>query len=236
MHPHKSIDKHPRSRRGLYFLLFMGLAVACAIVVATLSPFHQKLRVACVGDSTTWGTHATRADGVTYPDYLAKLGRRTLQVRNSGVGATTLLRRSGHAWCDTEEFERTIAFHPDIVVIMFGVNEIAHPDLLDGFLPDALWLVGQFSSAIPDVRIFIATPTPLAPAVEQRLKNSELATKIIPVWRQVAQMTGCEVIEVNQSYPPTLDFLPDGIHPNAKGNRLIAELVFNAIQPSNTQP
>lgn len=236
MHPNKYIDNRSHGIWRIIALFFMVLVVVLAITAGISSSTHRKLRVACVGDSTTWGTHATRAEGVTYPDYLAKLGRRTLRVRNFGVGATTLLRRSGHAWCDTGELERTIAFHPDIVVIMFGVNEIAHPDLLDGFLPDALWLIGQFNRAIPDVRIFIATPTPFAPENEQSLKNTELATKIIPVWRQVAQMTGCEVIEVNQSYPPTLDFLPDGIHPNAKGNRLIAESVFNAIKESNNHP
>lgn len=213
-------------------LLSIVLAIVLAMTARNGFSTHRKLRVACVGDSTTWGTHATRAEGVTYPDQLAKMGRRTLQVRNFGVGATTLLRQSGRAWCDTGELEQAIAYQPDIVVIMFGVNEISHPDLLGEFLPDALWLIDQFKSAIPDLCIFMATPTPLAPADEKRRENTELRTKIIPTVRQVAQMTGCQVIEVNQAYPPTLDYLPDGVHPNARGNRLIAQLVFEAIKTS----
>ena len=217
-------------------LLSIVLAIVLAMTARNGFATHRKLRVACVGDSTTWGTHATRAEGVTYPDQLAKMGRRTLQVRNFGVGATTLLRQSGRAWCDTGELEQAIAYQPDVVVIMFGVNEISHPDLLEEFLPDALWLIDQFKSAIPDLCIFMATPTPLAPADEKCRQNTELRTKIIPTVRQVAQMTGCQIIEVNQAYPPTLDYLPDGVHPNAQGNRLIAQLVFDAIKASITVP
>lgn len=214
----------------------LALAIASAIVAQSGFSRRPKLRVACIGDSTTWGTHATRAEGVTYPDCLAKLGRRSLLVRNFGVGSTTLLRRSGRAWCDTGELERTIDFRPDVLIVMFGVNEISHPALLDDFIPDALWLVDQFQCAIPDSAIFIATPTPLAPGEEKQPENTALATKIIPALRQVAQMKGCRMVEVNQEYPPTLAYLPDGVHPNAQGNRLIAELVFNAINASIPQP
>lgn len=214
------------------------LALSLAFAIAAKSGFarHPKLRVACVGDSTTWGTYATRADGVTYPDCLAKLGRRKLQVHNFGVGSTTLLRQSGRAWCDTGQLERAIAFRPDVLVIMFGVNELSHPDLLDDFLPDALWLVDQFQSTNPGLDILVATPTPFAPGDEKQGENTELATKIIPALRQVAQIKGCRMVEINQEYPPTLAYLPDGVHPNAQGNRLIAELVFNAITASIPQP
>lgn len=215
---------------------FLVLAIASAIVAKSGFATQPKLRVACIGDSTTWGTHATRADGVTYPDCLAKMGRRRLLVRNFGVGSTTLLRRSGRAWCDTGELERAIDFKPDVLIVMFGVNEISHPALLDDFLPDALWLVDQFQRAIPDSAILIATPTPLAPGDEKQPENTELATKIIPALRQVAQMKGCRMVEINQAYPPSLDYLPDGVHPNAQGNRLIAELVFNAINASIPHP
>jgi sialate O-acetylesterase len=231
MHIPKHIRRPPLYVCCAFALLSVLLAIVFAVVAKIVSDSPRKLRVACVGDSTTWGTHATRAEGVTYPDYLAKLGRRTLEVRNFGVGATTLLRRSGRAWCDTGELERAIAFQPDVVVIMFGVNEISHPDLLGEFLPDALWLVGRFKNAIPGLDVFLATPTPLAPGEEKHRENTELRTKIMPDVRKVAQMAECQMIEVNHDYPPTLGFLPDGVHPNAQGNRLIAQLVFNAIQP-----
>lgn len=224
------MTQHPRHIWHIFALLFFVLVIVFAIIESICSAPQQKLRVACVGDSTTWGTYATRAEGVTYPDFLAKLGRKTLQVDNFGVGATTLLRRSGRAWCETGELERVIDFQPDVMVIMFGVNEISHPDLLDEFLPDALWLIDQFKGAIPDLNIFIATPTPLAPGDEKSLENTKLRTMIVPALQQVAQMRNCKMIEVNANYPSTLDYLPDGVHPNAQGNRLIAQLAFNAIR------
>lgn len=232
----KHIAKNPHRIWFSVTLMILALSIAFAIVAKTGFSKQPKLRVACVGDSTTWGTNATRADGVTYPDCLAKLGRRELHVRNFGVGSTTLLRRSGRAWCDTGELERVIDFRPDVLVIMFGVNDITHPDLLDAFLPDALWLFDQFQSAIPGLDILVVTPTPLAPGDEKQRENTDLATKIIPALRQLAQMTGSSIVEVNQEYPPTLAYLPDGVHPNAQGNRLIAQLVFNAITASSPHP
>ncbi len=230
------MDCHSRCIWCIVILMLIVLGVVFAMAARIPSAPHRELRVACVGDSTTWGTHATRAEGVTYPDYLAKLGRRTLQVRNFGVGSTTLLRRSGRAWCDTGELENALAFQPDIVIVMFGVNEISHPELLDDFLPDAIWLVEQFKHAMPNSCIFLSTPTPLAPDDEKHQANMELSTKIIPVLRQVAEKTGCRIIEVNHDYPPTLNYLPDGVHPNARGNRLIAKLAFNAIKNSGKCP
>lgn len=230
MEPPKYLDNPPRHCWHMLALAFFFLAIVLAVTAGLRFGTKPKFRVACVGDSTTWGTYETRAKGVTYPDWLAKLGRRELQVGNFGVGAKTLLRRSGRAWCETGELEQAIAFQPDVVVIMFGVNEIACPDLLDEFLPDALWLVEQLKRAIPHVNIFLATPTPLAPEKEKSRENEELRTKIIPDLQQVAQMTGCRMIDVNANYPATLGYLPDGIHPNAQGNRLIAQLVFSSIK------
>lgn len=236
MQSSQSIDRHSRIHWLGFALILCLLVAGFAVITGLRFDAPPKLRVACVGDSTTWGTHATRADGVTYPDFLAKLGKKTLQVRNCGVGATTLLRRSGRAWCDTEELEQTIAFQPDVVVVMFGVNEIVHPDLLGEFQSDALWLIDRFKSAIPGVEILLATPTPYAPGKEKLRENTELHTKIIPVLRQVAEMTGCGMIEVNRAYPPTLEYLPDGLHPNAKGNRLVAQWVFSAINAKGISP
>ena len=185
----------------------------------------SPLRVACIGDSITAGVGLP----LPYPAVLRELSSNRWTVANFGVPGKTLLLHSGRAWADTLAAGQALDFRPDVVVAMFGINDLAHPDLLPAFADDGLAVLSRFRDANPDVRLFVCTPTPLAPARREVAANQAIRDTLLPLVETLAARARAQIIPVHTIYPCTLRRLPDGTHPDPEGARLIATAVFAAL-------
>ena len=217
-----------------YHLTPVGRTQATPLVAQALTarPSAAPLkRIACIGDSITFGVGLDHRTAQSFPALLERLSQGQWEVGNFGVPSTTLLEKSGRAWIDTEALAAARAFQPDTVVILFGINDIAHPDLLPGFAEDGVSLVRRFQALPTSPQIYLCTPTPIAPARRERAANQMLQAVVTPAIREIARQTGAQVIDLQAVFPNTQRLLPDTTHPNLKGNRLIAETMFRAIDP-----
>ena len=183
------------------------------------------LRVACIGDSITAGVGIDSP----YPDLLRTLSSNRWEVANFGVPGKTLLLRSGRAWVDTPAARQALDFRPDIVVAMFGINDLAHPDILPSFTDDGISLLSRFREANPAVRLYICTPTPLAPARLEAASNRAIRETLVPMIEDLAIRTSARLIPIHLVYPCTLRHLPDGTHPDQQGARLIADTIYSHL-------
>lgn len=202
---------------------------------AMTPPDTPPLRIACIGDSITAGVGLS----APYPAVLQELSSNRWTVANFGVPGKTLLLQSGRAWADTPAAARALDFCPDAVVALFGINDLAHPDILSAFADDGLAVLSRFRDANPDVRLYVCTPTPLAPADLEADANRAIRETLLPLVETLALRAGARLIPVHSVYPCTLRRLPDGTHPDSIGARLIAETVFAALSrpaPSSTLP
>lgn len=75
------------------------------------------LRVACLGDSHTFGDGVAAGD--TWPDRLAELAGPGVEVLNCGVNAYDTLQEV--LWYE----QRVAAFDPDVVLLAYFVNDVA---------------------------------------------------------------------------------------------------------------
>ena len=85
-------------------------------------------RIACVGDSITWGYGAT-SPATNYPTRLynmLNLNGHKVDVKNYGECGTTALRknhyREGSYW-NTKFYRWSLKWLPDVVIIMLGTND-----------------------------------------------------------------------------------------------------------------
>ena len=137
------------------------------------------IKIACVGDSITYGSCGTQREGTTYPDQLKSyFDPKRYEITNYGrAGKTVGQRGICHgsdenqtiypcSYWDTPEYKAALASSPDIVTIMLGTND-AKPYNWDSekgnddFLRDYTDLVKSFS-ALPSVKsIYLAIPPPL---------------------------------------------------------------------------
>ena len=78
--------------------------------------------------------------------------------------------------------------------------------------------------------INICTPIP---ALKQSwdINDSIIVNGVIPIQQEIAQKYGLQVIDLHTIFAADADkMLDDGIHPDGKGARRIAEIVAGAIK------
>jgi lysophospholipase L1-like esterase len=77
--------------------------------------------------------------------------------------------------------------------------------------------------------IYLCTPIPAFKST-WNINDSVIANAIIPIQQEVAKKFGLHVIDLHTLYANDGDkMLNDGIHPDAKGARRLAEIIAEAI-------
>ena len=217
--------------RWLAALLSLPLMTACA---AASTP----LRIACVGDSITYGDQLADRETQSYPAVLAQLGGGRFVIGNFGVNGATALSGTGRAWTDTPACREALAFAPDAVIVMLGINDLLnHADWLDRYPAALRDVVARFQALPAAPRLFLCTLTPIAPPDAAAEANRTIRDVLNPAIRAVAAETGASVVDVSSAYPNRLDWLPDGLHPSPAGAELLARTVLAALDaPAPSAP
>ncbi len=192
----------------------------------------DQVRIACIGDSITFGSGIRNPKRNSYP---AQLGRRLgkgYRVRNFGVGGTTLLKQGDSPYWQQKAYQQALAFNPNIVVIKLGTNDSKPQNWRYGeaFLEEYEALVEQFQSLSSQPEIWVCTPVP-AYSQLAGIEATVIVKEVIPQVKQVAELTGAGLIDLYGALSDRPELFPDGIHPNADGAELIAETVFRTIAP-----
>ena len=208
--------------RWLAALFSLPFMTACASASA-------PLRVACVGDSITYGDKLSNRETQSYPAVLAQLAGGRFRSGNFGVNGATALSGTGRAWTDTPACRDALAFAPDIVVVMLGINDLAFPNGYVRYPADLETIVRRFQALPSAPHVWLCTLTPIAPAEAQESANRTIREILIPAIRATAARTGAGVIDIAATYPNRLDLLPDGLHPTPAGAELLARTVLAAL-------
>ena len=83
----------------------------------------EKTKVACVGNSVTYGYGIEDREHYSYPVQLQGMLGDGYDVRNFGRSSATLTSRSPMAYTKQPEYRAAMDFKADIVVIHLGLND-----------------------------------------------------------------------------------------------------------------
>jgi len=192
----------------------------------------EKTKVACIGNSVTYGTGVAGRDTSAYPAVLQRMLGDRYTVGNFGRSGATLLKKGFRPYNRTDEFMAALSFRPDIAVIHLGLNDTdprAWPDYRDEFIPDYLWLIDTLRS-LGTKEFFIARLSPIFHG-HRRFKAGtrdwywEIQERI----EEVAALSGATLIDFYTPLKDRPDLLPDNLHPEARGAAMLAETVFSAL-------
>lgn len=215
---------------------FFGGGFFLLLMMTTFVHAQGPVRVACVGDSITFGDAIFWRARNSYPAVLGRLGDGRLTVRNFGVNGTTALPHTGRAWVNTQAAQNAFDFHPDLVVIMLGINDLAFPEQAERY-PDALRdLVQRFQNLPDQPKVFLCTLTPIAPEDREVAVNRTIREVMNPAIRAVARETGSGLIDVRAAFPNQPELLPDGLHPSPEGATIIARSVWAVLEAALPGP
>jgi MYXO-CTERM domain-containing protein len=196
---------------------------------------HAATKVACVGDSIT--ALPTSWCG----DLSTKLGAG-YTVSNFGVSGTNLEKNVGQPYWTSAQFTPSHDFAPDIVVIMLGTND-AQPAVwsagMSHFVADYEALLDSYTSLPSHPTPYIILPTPIGYSPFGHT-GALIPDAIIPDIKQVAMMKGVTTIDAFTAFGGTaadagafntsLYGSSDQVHPNAQGQQIICDLVYDALK------
>lgn len=193
----------------------------------------KPLRVACIGNSITYGYLLPDREQQAYPALLQRMLGERYEVGNFGKSGATLLERGHRPYVQQDEYRQALAYKADIAVIHLGVNDTDPrnwPNYRDEFVPNYRHLIDTLRAINPKVRILIARTTPIG-AEHPRFESGtrDWQTEIQHAIDQVARGAGVQLIDLHEPLYPYPHYLPDAIHPDPAGAAILARTVYGAI-------
>lgn len=188
------------------------------------------MRVACVGDSITFGAGLAEPQRQSYPAVLQNLLSGRARVANFGVSGATALKRGTLPYWETEEYKAALEFDPDVVIIVLGTNDAAFENRNErhAFESDLRDLGRSFARGPDRPKIFLGLPPPCFGWLFS-YRERTLSKELRPAIRRVAREEGWGLVDLFRPLESRGDLFPDGIHPNAGGAEALARLIFEQI-------
>lgn len=193
---------------------------------------HEKIRVACVGDSITYGYGLYNRDTDSYPAVLQQLLGDKYEVINFGLSGRTATLSGDKPYALEDYFEQSKSFSPHIVLLMLGTNDTKKINWNRAqFVNDYRYLINTYSSLPEQPQVYVMLPPPLFDMQEKDTYPNEAVLKLqtIPLLKVIAKQKDLPVINLYQEFENKPYLLSDGCHPNEVGAEAIAKLVYNAI-------
>jgi acyl-CoA thioesterase-1 len=225
------------ARRAMLLRLLFSFCILSCLPLFADTPL---IRVACVGDSITFGAGIQDRESNSYPAQLSRMLGASYDVRNFGVSGATMLEKGDVPYLHRSEYTNALTFAPDIVVIMLGSNDSKHHDATSppnvaenwahkaDYVPDYERLIASFRQANPKVKVFVCLPPP---AFSERwgINDKTIHDEIISLIHKVARATHAKIIDLNTPLAGKPELFSDTIHPNTDGAKLLAATAYHAL-------
>ncbi|MBN8524247.1 MAG: hypothetical protein J0M02_02800 [Planctomycetes bacterium] len=203
--------------------------IALLLLPLAILPAADGLRIACIGDSITFGAGVDKREERSYPKVLEGLAKAT--VLNAGVSGSTLLQAGDRPYRKTGQFTAALAFRPTVVVIMLGTND-SKPQNWDthkqDFAKDMGELIDTFAALDSKPAIWLCLPPPVQRA-NFGIRPEVVEKQIVPLIAAVAKERKLGTIDVFGALKLHPELFPDGVHPNVDGAGLVAHAVARVL-------
>ena len=149
---------------AIYLLSLNILAQKTADNVSTSSVSPHIVKVACIGNSVTYGYGHENPAETSYPSQLAKMLGDNYEVGNFGKSGATLLRKGHRPYNEQIEYLKSLEFIPDIAIIHLGLNDTDPRNwkyYKREFIADYVALIEDIEKVNPDVEIYICRMSPI---------------------------------------------------------------------------
>lgn len=209
------------------------LFLICLILLSVSAEATEKepIRVACIGNSITYGAGLQNPFRDSYPGVLEQLLGTGYDVRNFGISGRTTLQKGDRPYVREQLYVEALDFAPDIVTIKLGTNDTKPWNWVHKgeFEHDLSELVRSFQTLETRPRVILCLPVP-APEGGKSINEETLVRDVIPSIRRVAHRSGAEVLDLHEALKPYYPrCFPDGVHPDAEGSRAIAQTLYACI-------
>ena len=215
---------------GFGYLYFNGMSG----MSNTTDAKDDQIKIACVGDSTTYGHGISGWPENNYPTVLQNLLGDTCHVNNYGVSSFAVQESADRSYRTLPHYQESLTYGADYVVFMMGSNDSKPHNWkdADAFKADLLSLLATYG----DAEIILCT-LPAAFFLEgqtEGVTNHDIqpliVNEIAEITREVAAECGYTLIDIHAltaQHPEW--FEKDGVHPSNEGAAAIAQEVYAVL-------
>jgi acyl-CoA thioesterase I len=197
------------------------LAVTLSMVLAQVASAAQPKTILVFGDSLSDGFMLKRSEA--YPALLAK----KLQAAGLDFQVTNASAAGGTTEGGLERLPPHLKHRIDIFILELGINDAFRGLSVDQIQNNLQQIIDKVKARNPNVRVVIAG---------MRLPNyagDDYVSAFGKMFGDLAAKNGAALVPYlmeGVAGNPSLN-LPDGIHPNAAGQKILAENVSRVLEP-----
>lgn len=201
-------------------------------------PKEGQIKVACVGDSITYGHSVSGWKKNNYPAVLQRLLGDEYHVANFGVSGACVNKNGNKPYISRTIYEESIKYEADILVIMLGSNDSKPKNWTDmeTFLNEYQELLDTYLEKENSPKVYIgicaksyyvggATSGPAKYNIQP-----DIVDQIATALKEKYEKEDVEIVDIHEltgRHPEW--FEKDGIHPNSDGAKAIATEVAKMI-------
>ncbi|MDE6189151.1 MAG: hypothetical protein K2G37_02540 [Clostridia bacterium] len=222
-------------------LVLAGIIICVLYHFGMLSFYHPMkkakdncIRVACVGDSITYGLMVKNWSKHNYPYVLNKLLGENYCVNNFAYTNRTAIKSGDFPLVNEKVYKQSLEFKPNIVIILLGTNDSkANNWDKDKFINDYGEIIDSYLRLDSSPKVYILTPPPLFEVrgkVLYKLRKPIVESEIIPAIENLVKAKGVDHIDVYKIFEGKKELFSDGVHPNVEGSKLLAQSVFEKLK------
>lgn len=190
-------------------------------------------KVACVGNSITYGYGLSSPYYESYPTQLDTLLGTGYEVSNFGVSGKTMIKVVNDAYWTQSAFTNARAYLPNLVVIELGTNDSKDyiwPWYKQNFKADYAAMVDTFRvlSSRPDIWVTLQPP---ANNPSWNMYDTTIDRQVNPAILDVAIQKALPVIDLHTAMQGRGEWMQDdSVHPNATGAKALAGIVADMLK------
>ena len=190
-------------------------------------------RVACIGDSITWGFTLLNPWRQSYPALLQEMLGAEYEVRNFGYNDASARFDADTPYVRKKVYQESLEWNPDIVLLMLGTNDTKtrnwDPDI---FRRDYRRIVDSYLALPSCPRVILIAPIRIFPIMGIPVLGVHPDTMeegVRPTIREIAEQAGLDLVDLQDLFTDTR-FCRDGVHPQRTGARMLAETIYSQVK------
>lgn len=195
----------------------------------------RKKKIACIGDSITFGAGVNGKMNKTWEHYLEEKLEDDWQVLNYGISGRTLLKGGDYPYTEEKFYSISQGIKADIYILMLGTNDSKPYNWNEKLFGMELnEMVEEYLKIPNQPKVVLMTPPTCFEdeklgKVAFDINNDIIGTEIYRIVKQCGETHRLDVIDLNQYTKSHSEWFVDGVHPNSLGNERIAECIWTMI-------
>ena len=197
-------------------------------------PETGQRKIVCIGDSITFGAGVLDSrDREAWVSILKEELKEDYEVLNYGVCGATCMKESDHPYPD-EFWQEAVNCDAEIYILMLGTNDSKPQNWKESEYRAQLEEYVRTLKEKTSGSIILMTPPPAFAQDGQELAVYEIDPALVsnPIRKTVlaeAKKEEVGVIDLYEQLDGHPEYFMDGVHPNAEGNQVIADIIRNEL-------